>query len=88
MNIFIFYYTAKSKLIFIEPDNVIGIERMPYYDDGLEKIHLLFAIKLKYPYDDHTGYKSHYDEESGREVIDYYYYYPMAYGKDYEMILR
>ena len=60
---------AKGKLVFVTPDNVIGLEENTNDSGDFAG----YRIKLKYPYDDKTPYEAHVDEKTGQEVIDYYY---------------
>lgn len=71
-------HKIRSVLTFIEPDNVIGVERV---SDGI-------MIKLKYPYNSDTMSVGHYDIKTNEYIVDYYYYKPVTYGKDNSIILR
>lgn len=63
------YKKVKGTMIFVKPENVIGVKQAYTFSDGCKQ----FRIMLKYPYDEHTRYESHYDEAQEKVIIDYYY---------------
>ncbi len=63
------YKKAKGTMIFVRPDNVIGVKLERTDSDG-DKV---YRIMLKYPYDQNTNCESHWDDVQEKEIIDYYY---------------
>lgn len=56
-------------MIFVKPENVIGVKQVRTYSDGSKE----YRIMLKYPYDERTDYESHWDDAQEKNIIDYYY---------------
>lgn len=63
---------VKGTIIFAEPSNIIEIKRR--FDESNSN-HLYSAeIRIRYPYDDDTRKKTHWDDATIPNGIDYYYF--------------
>ena len=71
---------VKGTVIFVEPSNIIGVERE--YDESNPNQLNSVKIKVRYPYDDSTNKETHWDDATHTNVVDYYYFYDrMRCGK-------
>ena len=75
------YKKVKGTMIFVKPENVIGVKLDRTESNGAKA----YRIMLKYPYDERTDYESHWDDAQEKEIIDYYYITRWVDGYDNEL---